>query len=50
MIRMPRSLIEDLDLEGIVCDFPGDLESNSVTRTRRRADGSERKEVNYYVG
>ena len=49
-IAMPDSVIADTKLHALADALVDDLESNAEVRVRRRADGSERREVNYFVG
>lgn len=50
MIAVPDSMIEDKRLHRLSNSLINDLERNAEVRMRRRADGSERKEINYFVG
>ena len=50
MITVPDSMITDKRLHRLSNSFVDDLEKNAEVRVRRRADGSEQKEVNYLVG
>ena len=47
---MPDSVIADTKLHALADALVDDLESNAEVRVRRRADGSDRREVNYFVG
>ena len=50
MITVPDSMITDKRLHRLSNSLVDDLEKNAKVRVRRRADGSEQKEVNYLVG
>ena len=50
MITVPDSMITDKRLHRLSNSLVDDLEKNAEVRVRRRADGSEQKEVNYSVG
>ena len=50
MIPVPDSMISDKKFHELSSALVDDLERNAEVRTRRRADGSEQKEVNYSVG
>ena len=50
MIAVPNSMIEDKRFQGLSNSLVDDLERNAEVRIRRRADGSEREEINYFVG
>ena len=50
MIAVPNSMIGDKRFQGLSNSLVDDLERNAEVRIRRRADGSERKEINYFVG
>ncbi len=50
MIAVPNSMIGDKRLHRLSNSLIDDLERNAEVRIRRRADGSERKEINYFVG
>ena len=49
-IAVPDSVIMDDGLHALADALVDDLERNSEVRVRRRADGSEQREVNYIVG
>ena len=49
-IPIPDSMISDQRLHELADALMDDLERNAEIRVRRRADGSEREEVNYLVG
>ena len=49
-IAIPDSVIADTKLHALADALVDDLESNAEVRVRRIADGSERREVNYFVG
>ena len=49
-IPIPESMISDQRLHELADALMDDLERNAEIRVRRRADGSEREEVNYLVG
>lgn len=50
MLPVPDSILSDKRLHRLSDTLVDDLERNAEVRTRRRADGSEQKEVNYFVG
>ena len=50
LIPVPNSMIGDNRFHGLSNSLIDDLERNAEVRVRRRADGSERKEINYFVG
>ena len=50
MIPVPDSVIQDKRFHALSDALIDDLERNAEMRIRRRADGSEQKEINYYVG
>ena len=49
-IPIPDSTISDQRFHELADALMDDLERNAEIRVRRRADGSEREEVNYLVG
>ena len=49
-IPIPDSMISDQRFHELADALMDDLERNAEIRVRRRADGSEREEVNYLVG
>ncbi len=49
-VPVASSLIHDDELGGLAGELIDDLKRNSTTRTRKRSDGSIRREVNYNVG
>ncbi len=49
-IPIPDSVISDNRLHQAADVLVDDLERNAKVRVRRRADGSEQREVNYFVG
>ena len=49
-IPVPDSIVSDKRFQKLAHALVDDLEKNAEVRIRRRADGSERKEVNYFVG
>ena len=50
MIAVPNSMIGDKRFHELSNSLVDDLEKNAKVRMRRRADGSEQKEINYFVG
>jgi len=50
ILPVPDSLLDDARLKGLANDLLTDLEKHAQIRIRNRADGSQREEVNYYVG
>ena len=49
-LRVPNSIIEDTRLKELAEQLLLDLERHAKTIIRNRADGSQRREVNYRVG
>ncbi len=49
-IPIPPSLLKDQFFAQCAKKLLADLENNAKIRIRKRADGTQRKEVNYYVG
>ena len=50
MLPVPDSIMSDKRFHGLSDALVEDLERNAEVRIRRRADGSEQKEVNYLAG
>ena len=50
MLPVPDTVISDKNFQRLADALVDDLEKNAEIRIRRRADGSEQKEVNYNVG
>lgn len=50
MLPIPDSAISDKRLSKLVARLLDDLEEKAEVRIRQRADGTEQREVNYYVG
>ncbi len=49
-LPIPDSLLKDTRFSGLANALLADLEKHAQVRIRNRADGSQREEVNYYVG
>ena len=48
-MRVPDDLVQDKRFSQLAEEFLNDLEAHSVVRIRKRADGSEHREINYNV-
>jgi hypothetical protein len=50
IIPVPKTIFSDSDLTSLSIMLLEDLDNNAEVRLRKRADGSEQKEVNFYIG